>query len=356
MYLSCLTLVIGLLNRRKPSIGSSAKWVLFIGVLILAGCANQTKQETGQAIAACKAMRFAGNPLFDSKSDPRLGGNVNGPSVIAVPAWLPDPMGKFYLYFAHHGGDHIRLAYSDNLRGPWTLYEPGTLHLDDAPVFHGHIASPDVHIDHEQQQIRMYFHGPVVLLGRSQRTGVALSKDGINFSASDEIQGHFYFRVWQYGDWYYAIAKNENTGFMSLYRAKTGLNDWEFGRNFMPRGRHVAVDLHGDTLVVYHSNVGDAPERILRSTMRLDKDWADWELSEPEEVLRPETDYEGVQHPVEPSAFGGAAGVHQLRDPGIFHWQGEKFLYYSGAGEETLNGATLDCEQFGAKTGTERVP
>ena len=31
------------------------------------------------------------------------GNNINGPSLIAAPEWLPQRLGNFYLYFAHHG-------------------------------------------------------------------------------------------------------------------------------------------------------------------------------------------------------------------------------------------------------------
>jgi hypothetical protein len=49
-----------------------------------------------------------------------------------VPDWLPNPLGKYYLYFSHHKGDYIRMAYADSLAGPWTVYEPGTLTLRDS--------------------------------------------------------------------------------------------------------------------------------------------------------------------------------------------------------------------------------
>lgn len=322
------------------------KQVYFVSLVFVANCATSDIKRSPSPIAACEVERFDSNPIFDINTDELLRGNVNGPSLIKVPDWIRDPKGKFYLYFAHHGGEYIRLAYSDDVEGPWTLYQPGTLHLDQTPAFTGHIASPDVHIDQDKQEIRMYFHGPTTT-GLGQRTGVAISNDGINFEASDEIQGHFYYRVWEYDGWKYAIAKNENSGFMSLYRAKTGLGDWEFGKNFMPMGRHVAVDLLSDELHVYHSNVGDAPERILRSTMRLEGNWLDWDVSEPEEILRPETEYEGAQHPNEPSKFGGAVDVNQLRDPAIFNWDEKKYLFYSGGGEETLNGARFVCASTG---------
>jgi len=54
--------------------------------------------------------------------DGRMGANVNGPSLIRAPAWLPNPLGRYYLYFAHHQGAYIRLAYADRLEGPWRTY------------------------------------------------------------------------------------------------------------------------------------------------------------------------------------------------------------------------------------------
>ena len=36
--------------------------------------------------------------------------NINGPCLIKVPKWVENPLGKYYLYFAHHKGDRIKLA------------------------------------------------------------------------------------------------------------------------------------------------------------------------------------------------------------------------------------------------------
>lgn len=98
------------------------------------------------SLGEVRVQRFATNPLITPASSPTLGENINGPSVIRVPSWLPNPLGRYYLYFAHHAGTFIRLAYADDVQGPWRIYEPGTLHLEDAPAFYDHIASPDVHV------------------------------------------------------------------------------------------------------------------------------------------------------------------------------------------------------------------
>ena len=58
------------------------------------------------------------SPIISAQDHPDLEGNVNGPSLIAAPAWLGNPPGKYLLYFAHHEGRSIRLAASDRLTGP----------------------------------------------------------------------------------------------------------------------------------------------------------------------------------------------------------------------------------------------
>src|SRR5438876_1125752 len=95
--------------------------------------------------------RLAPHPIIRPHMDDRMGDNINGPSLIRVPDWVEQPLGQYYLYFAHHDGCYIRLAYSDELLGPWTTYRDGVLPLPEAR-FAGHVASPDVHVDHAQRQ------------------------------------------------------------------------------------------------------------------------------------------------------------------------------------------------------------
>ena len=137
--------------------------------------------------------RLGHGPIIESGIHPSIGKNIQGPSLIKVPEWVTEPLGKYYLYFADHKGLYIRLAYADNLLGPWKIHEAGSLHIKDsffAPtrpaisearltklvatriasgvrVSHDyakeltepHIASPDVHVDNTNQKIVMYYHG-----------------------------------------------------------------------------------------------------------------------------------------------------------------------------------------------------
>ena len=98
----------------------------------------------------------------------------------------------------------------------------------------------------------------------------------------------------------------------------------------------------GDTLWVYYSNIGDAPERLLRCRVDLRPDWKEWRASAPEEVLRPETDWEGRDLPVKASSAGAAKGrEHALRDPAVFEEEGRAYLLYSVAGESGIALAEL---------------
>lgn len=279
-----------------------------------------------------KVRRFPTNPLVTPASAPTLGTNINGPSVISVPDWLPNPLGRYYMYFAHHAGSNIRLAYADNLEGPWQIHDPGTLHLENAVEFRDHIASPDVHVDHSSRQIRMYFHG-VSKDNLGQWSGVAYSCDGIQFTAKPDLLGKFYFRVWHWQNHWYALAKNNNEGWGELYRAPHPDGPFELRGNFLKDMRHASVLMEGHWLRVFYSRVGDAPERILMASVDMRGDWLSWQPTEPMEVLSPNEEYEGIEYPVAPSGHGAAVGVRQLRDPFVMMENDRWVVFYTAAGE-----------------------
>jgi len=175
--------------------------------LIMASCATTIGTTPPTVISLnVTAVRSQDNPILTLQSSPSLGTNLNGPSLIRVPAWMERPLGWYYLYFAHHRGTFIRLAYEDRLSGPWHVYEPGTLQLSEAPSCHDHVASPDVHVDEVRHQLRMYFHCPTSSPGSGpQRTFLAVSHDGQHFSATAESLGPPYFRVFQWVGYHYAM-------------------------------------------------------------------------------------------------------------------------------------------------------
>lgn len=302
-----------------------------------------------------QVKRFASNPIITPDLDDSIGANINGPSLLRVPDWLPNPLGKYYLYFAHHQGESIRLAYADDLAGPWTVYSPGTLRLEQTPCYN-HIASPDLHIDEENRRILMYYHGPFVRreeldadplvriypVLEGQRSLLAASDDGINFTSDNEILGPSYFRVFRYpdapGGWHYALAMPG-----IFFRSRDGRTSFEPGPVlFDSDQRHVALLLRDDILYVFYSRAGDCPERILCATVDLRPDWKEWKASVPFSILEPETDYEGVNLPLEPSQRGAIHGpARQLRDPGIYREGSQVYLLYSTAGESGIALAEL---------------
>ena len=129
-----------------------------------------------------------------------------------------------------------------------------------------------------------------------------------------------------------------------VWRRVGGPLDFERGPDILPStARHSAVRVIGDLIEIYWTNVGDAPERILLSTIDACAPWSTWEASEPVEVLRPEHRWEGVDQAVEPSHRSVAPGpVHQLRDPAVFvDDDGQSYLVYAIAGESGLALARL---------------
>jgi hypothetical protein len=315
-------------------------------------------------------QRFENNPIIHSEMLSALeGDNINGPTLIKVPSWVKNPLGKYYLYFAHHKGKYIRLAYADNLTGPWKIYKPGTLQLQECKckesslpseesIRHAgaensgdqvqHVASPDMYINDEKQELWLYYHCPLEHNGKAgQYTLSATSKDGIHFKSVDQVLGESYFRVFTWNDTFYAIGRSS-----ALYRSANGLTAFEKGPNPFAklenpsRIRHTAVKVVGNTLWVFFSRVGDTPEHILATTIPLNDDWHTWTPTEYISVAYPETIYEGSDLPIEKSQIGLYYGrVRQLRDPYIYEENNTFYLVYTTAGENAIAIGTLNFNQ-----------
>jgi hypothetical protein len=290
--------------------------------------------------------RLGGAPIITPEMDARMGGNIQGPSLIKVPDWVENPLGNYYLYFADHRGTYIRMAYADKVTGPWTVHSPGSLKLEDsffpttcppcslapgrtAPLY-AHIASPDVHVREDLNQIVMYYHGRGE--GR-QFTRAAVSTDGIHFEGRADELGPHYFRVIEHDNYFYAMSMPG-----LLHRSIDGFSKFESGPQFFTTDmRHSALLIRDDRLYVFFSQAGEQPERILLSTIDLSDDWRQWAATDPIEVLRPERDYEGADLPNEPSRRGYIDDrVNQLRDPAIYEENGKTYLLYSVAGESGI--------------------
>ena len=177
----------------------------------------------------------------------------------------------------------------------------------------------------------MYYHG--MLEDGEQRTRVAVSADGLTFEARPEILGNSYFRGFRHRAWYYALVMPGE-----LRRSRDGLTGFEPGPVlFRPEMRHAAVRLADDVLDVFWSRVGDAPECILHSRIRLDGTWTEWRDEGADVVLEPKHAWEGADLEVEPSVRGEINHVvRQLRDPCVYEEDGRTFLLYCGGGESGI--------------------
>jgi hypothetical protein len=320
-----------------------------------------------------RATRLSQNLLITVDTSSSLGGNVNGPTVIRVPDWVERPLGRYYMYFANHMGDFIRLAYADAITGPWKVHEPGVLHVRNTAFFrpqpdpketladfYTHVASPEVLVDPARKRLVMWVHGwwtngerwpsdPAkarawaTQMGYGQFTQLAESTDGIHFETRPAITKTSYLRVFQHGEYFYGVSR-----LGQLSRSRDPLAMFELGPNpfrdspYANRVRHVGLLVRGTRLHVFFTAIGDAPERVLVSTIDLASDWTTWRATPPVEVVRPETGYECADLPVSPSEAGDVEGrVRQIRDPFVFEERGQTFLFYSTCGEQGIAGATI---------------
>jgi hypothetical protein len=340
--------------------------LLAVWILLVVAVSSAAGQEV-------RVTRLTQNPLITVNMSPSLGSNVNGPAVIRVPSWIERPLGRYYMYFANHMGGFIRLAYADAVTGPWKIYEPGVLHARDTAFFrpqpdpretladfYTHVASPEVFIDTARQRLVMWFHGwwtegerwPSDLRearawaarkGYGQFTQAAESSDGIHFDVRPAITKQSYLRVFQHDGHFYAVSRLGR-----LARAASPLDSFQAGPNpfrdgpYANRVRHVALVVRGDRLYVFFTAIGDAPERVLVSTIDLTRDWTDWRAASPVEVLRPETMYECADLAIAPSESGDVdVKVRQIRDPFVFEEQARTFLFYSTCGEQGIAAAEI---------------
>ena len=161
------------------------------------------------------------NARFNKSSLPAGSSNINGPTVIRVPDWIPvaqrvHPKAKYYLYFGHHIGHDIRMAWSDSLTGNWSLFNSGNgpdrawgsqgnntgaqtprsgvlsivggqlaAKVGSKVIATNHISSPEVLVDHKNKRIALYFHATSQFMPgiSGQQSFVSTSKYGLNFNA-----------------------------------------------------------------------------------------------------------------------------------------------------------------------------
>jgi len=346
-----------------------------------------------------QANRFIDYPIIDSthnfKDNEKIEigfENISFPTLITVPDWIQNPLGKYYLYYSHHVGKSIKMAYSNSLEGPWKRYGGDVLPIyrsglviyeenissafdlfsycslsemialnstinqnkkdfenqNDSRLLYKpnrpHIASPEIYIDNKNQVIRMYYHG--IVSGSIQKTKIALSKDGLLFIPTTETSIQSYARIFKHKEYFYALS---SPGL--LYRSKNGLKNFENRKRWLldEKTRHNSVLLVDEKLYIFYSRVGDAPERILYTSVDLNSDdWNKWSIGPSFELIKPEKNWEGFGLKISPSLRGEIPfPVNQLRDPYVFKDKSENFfLIYTAAGENSIGIVELKQKNY----------
>ena len=82
----------------------------FLVILPMQHCDTEIEQRL--CILGIRLQRLLDKPIISPDLDASIGPNIQGPSLIRVPDWVPGKLGKYYLYFADHKGAYIRLAYA----------------------------------------------------------------------------------------------------------------------------------------------------------------------------------------------------------------------------------------------------
>lgn len=139
----------------------------------------------------------------------RDGADTAFPSIIRIPDWIAsseraDSSARYYMYYGNHTGSFIRMKWAESLAGPWTAFDLGGVYnnqtrhgvfdvsADSTRDTYDHVAAPDVHVDHENQQIVMYYHGrnqPSNGFGVPQRHESFITTSGTGLNFNDPIHG-----------------------------------------------------------------------------------------------------------------------------------------------------------------------
>ena len=286
-------------------------------------------------IQSLEVERSPGNPLIAPDRD-HPGDGAQGHTVIRVPSWIKNPLGKYFMYYSKHGGNQsfVRLAYSDDLDGPWKIHKPDV-------VSGGHLHQTDILLIPEERRMILYVHA-----GKTSWGGIFVhfeSSDGIQFKSLGPVEGGHQGRLFSWRNRLFSISKFSSSS-QSIRQYTTLKTMRVLKSDVLGSGRHFGLSRQGRQLLIFYSMRGDTPERIKVSTMDLSLPPPLWQPSAAKEVLRPKYPYEGSEYKIGKSGGGGAHHVHQVRDPFIFEENDSLYLFYSLMGEHGIGMARLTID------------
>lgn len=122
------------LHKRGVTTRACMPFAIFISFFVLLGSYNSAQGQTNspyEVIRINNSQPIINQDMFDDVGAKSEGNNINGPSLIRVPDWISPsdrahPSAVYYLYFGHHSGDYIRMAWAEKITGPWHLYQIGS--------------------------------------------------------------------------------------------------------------------------------------------------------------------------------------------------------------------------------------
>lgn len=272
--------------------------------------------------------------------------NINGPSCLRTPNFIKNPVGKYLLYFAHHTGEFIRIAYSEDIFTGWKILDHKINNVSEEKEFHDHVASPDIYVDNIEKSVYMFFHSRIKG-SRKQKTFLSKSNDGINFAlVKGDLNLPFYFRHVTIETKTFAVTKGGNlyinmvnpiaNTWRALNNINTGKSNEEVMHNSSGSIRHASLIYYMKIFIAFYSRIGDSPERIYAAKI-VENGKGLWLMSNEFEITRPELNFEGANLDIEASVAGPS--LHEenaLRDPYVMQDGEDYFLFYACAGESGI--------------------
>ncbi len=215
-------------------------------------------------------------------------------------------------------------------------------------------------IDDAKKEIVLFYHGQIVSNGEKlgQRSGTAVSTDGLHFSPLNQIVGAAYLRVFKHGNLWYSLAGSgalgESDDLHKPFKPVADIIGDDIADSLYPKDltgprkptkgkerfsiRHVGTDTDGNRLIIYFSCVGQMPEHIMATVVDMSGPAASWKAKEGTlDVLRPELPWEGASVSAAHSVGGKSLELeNSLRDPAVFREAGQTWLIYAAAGEHGM--------------------